>query len=196
MKEKNIDLAEKSIEILDKLMGRVDWDDSALLKFYLERIQTLRNEQSDFHERLIKDQAYRIAKQQLTEAKGNFKLNELNSLVLYVPLSQSDGSSLTAWEKLLVQLPSFANDQAIYQEEKYIRKFISTQKNIENEAYVSVRVAKEHLVVHPSQEEKDSLGQPLVCVKEDSILVSNVLFFVHANAAYYDFFEYHLKKHL
>ena len=105
---------------------------------------------------------------------------------LYVSLYSSEGDKISAWERILYNLSKHVISRPIYDNEENIKKLIKSKENPHNEAYIAIMVQRSDLLPPIRQDKvlQDRLGQPLLTLKDNSILLNNVKRFVHVSGVY------------
>lgn len=105
--------------------------------------------------------------------------------LVYVYLYNAQGLVLKTWQKFLnpAVFYEYSVNRPIYSEKSHIETFIRYKKNPAQHGYLTVVVKKVDIL--PSQEPmKDALSNPIIKVKEGSLLASNLLAFTHNGQDY------------
>lgn len=105
---------------------------------------------------------------------------------VFISLYTAEGSSLQAWERILINLPRQMISRPIYADEESVKNLIKTKVNRANEAYVSMFIDKNNLLTVASDKiAYDKLGKPLLTLKDRALDLNNVNYFVHLESIYY-----------
>lgn len=172
--EKNQDPVLKALDLA--LLQGV-WDGSNFLRVIGKNLQHIRDEylQSlDEHSRTINP----VSSNQMAST------DPLQQEV-FVALYTTEGSVLSAWERIISNLPSQIISRPIYTREEDAVAMIKTKENKVNEAYVAVFINRDDILV-PAQDKipRDKLGKPLIALKNKAISLSNINRFVHLSSVY------------
>jgi intracellular multiplication protein IcmQ len=104
---------------------------------------------------------------------------------VFVGLYSSDGNNIHSWERIIINLPKQMISRPIYSEEKNVKEFIKSKENKINEAYVSIYVSlNDILPLTPEKTPVDRLGKPLLSLKDKSLILENINYFVHQSGIY------------
>lgn len=114
------------------------------------------------------------------EEKSNVDKVAEDELVVYVYLYNTHGATLPSWRNMMTPkvFYEYSVNRPIYQDKTYIETFIRSKANRVQHAYLTVAVKKEFI---SSGEEwmKDSLGHPLIKVREGSLSPKRLIAFTH-----------------
>ena len=104
---------------------------------------------------------------------------------VFVSLYSSDGGNMQTWERLVANLPRQMISRPIYESEEDAKALIRTKENKTNEAYVAIYVGQgDILPVSPDKVPTDRLGRPLLLLKDRSLRLENITYFVHKSLRY------------
>lgn len=112
---------------------------------------------------------------------------EEGEILVYIHLYNAQGALLRTWQSMVTPKAffDFSVNRPIYQERKHIDTFIRTKANKAQHAYLVVAMKKERVLALPEEGAlKDSLGNPLIKVKEGSLKYERMLSFVHNELSY------------
>lgn len=104
---------------------------------------------------------------------------------IFIALYSSDGTNIQSWERILMNLPKQMISRPIYANEEDVKAIIKTKENKNNEAYVSMYISQNDiLVLSPDKTPIDKLGKPLLTLKDKSLSLDNINCFVHQTGTY------------
>ncbi len=113
---------------------------------------------------------------------------------IFISLYSTEGSSLQAWERLLMNLPRQIISRPIYADEENVKTLIKAKENKINEAYVAIYVNRDDiLAMAPDKVIIDKLGNPLISLKDRALNLEHVSRFVH-HSGVYDYIKGRLTK--
>ncbi|OGV33234.1 MAG: Dot/Icm secretion system protein IcmQ [Legionellales bacterium RIFCSPHIGHO2_12_FULL_35_11] len=168
------------LKALDDAIHDGPWDGSNFLRMICKSLQKMRN-----------DLANSLDEVNLVDArKPGSNLTKMvafhgNQKEVFIALYAADGSLLANWEKILKNLSSQVLSRPIYSNEDDIKYFVKSKNNLVNEAYVSVFINQEDILVIPEEKAlADRFGKPLVTLKCKAIHIENMNRFVHASGTY------------
>ncbi len=105
---------------------------------------------------------------------------------VFVALYSSDGSNVSSWERILMNLPKQMISRPIYADEEDIKALIRTKLNKINEAYVSMYINQSDILfLSPDKTPVDKLGKPLLSLKNKSLNLDNINRFIHQSGTYH-----------
>ena len=166
------------LNALDEAIENGPWEESNFLRVIGKNLREIREK---FFTQL----------NSIQETKGGSK-NVANRIALrtgqqevFIALYSTDGSNMHSWERILVNLPRQMISRPIYAEEKDVKDIIKTKENKINEAYVSIYVSQNDLLVtSPDKTPLDKLGKPLLSLKDKALNLENIHCFVHMSGSY------------
>ena len=92
---------------------------------------------------------------------------------------------MQSWERILMNLPKQMISRPIYDDEADIVALIKTKENKNNEAYVSMYISQgDILTISADRTPVDKLGKSLLTLKDKSLSLDNINFFVHQTGTY------------
>jgi hypothetical protein len=101
--------------------------------------------------------------------------------LVYVYLYNTHGLSLQSWLKMLN--PSvfyeYSVNRPVYAEKKDIEAYIRTKVNKTHHGYLTVIVKKTEILPAGAELQKDTLGNPLIKVREGSLKAEKLISFSH-----------------
>lgn len=104
---------------------------------------------------------------------------------VYISLYCSNGGQISAWEKVIANLPRQLVSRPIYADEEQIRKRIKSKSTPANEAYVCAYVCKDDIKELPKDKiPHDKLDHPLLTLKDRAISLDDITRFVHMSVTY------------
>lgn len=176
--------AEKAQEIIDALDEAIQdgpWSRSNFLAAIGKNLQDMREEMAG---KMAAASSVATRAQVDPQLASRMALRK-EQVEIFVALYCSDGQILSAWERLIANLPKQIVSRPIYADEESVKSVIRNKDNIQNEAYVSVYVNPQDLLsLTPDRIPKDKLGQALLTLKDNSLLLENVNRFVHLSGIY------------
>ncbi|SRR5579883_1094659 len=111
---------------------------------------------------------------------------EADETIVYVHLYNVQGSNIRSWQSLLLPkvFYEYSVNRPIYTEKKYIDTLLNSKSNKLQHAFLTIVIKQNS--VFPSEESgmKDSLGQPLVRVREGSLFFNKLVSFTHNDQEY------------
>ncbi len=110
-----------------------------------------------------------------------------SEVVVYVYLYNSKGMTPESWQPMLAPklFYEYSINRPIYAEKGSIEALIRSKLNRTQHGYLAVKVTKEAvLTVDPSKIQKDSLGQPLLKIKEGSLDFNRLISFTYNHCDY------------
>jgi len=108
-----------------------------------------------------------------------------NHQEIFVSLYSADGMNIRSWERILFNLPKQMVYRSIYTVEDDVKELIKTKPNKNNEAYVSIYINPNDILMRPQDKiPLDKLGKPLLSLKDNSIDLDNINHFVHNSGTF------------
>lgn len=190
MKEDNLTPEQiRSIQkAFDHAINNGPWQESNFLRTMGKRLEKIRD---DFLLEIgqnpsSSDVAAKHAATQLAHRSGKKEI--------YIALYSSNGAQLSAWEKLIANLPRQLVSRPIYAEEKDIVDLIKSKSIPQNEAYICALIHEDDIKSVPEDKiPRDRLDHPLITVKDRAISLDDISRFVHISGTY-QYLEGHLVK--
>ena len=170
---------EAVLEALDNAISQGPWEESNFLRLIGKNLRGIREEfVSQVNSSGIKysDEAAYVANEAALR-RGQKKV--------YIALYSSDGSNLRSWEWILANLPGQMISRPIYAEEQDVRAIIKSKENKNNEAYVALYIDENDIL--PISADKlpiDKLGKYLIALKDGTLNLNNIDYFVHLSGTY------------
>lgn len=174
--------ADAILKSLDEAIAEGPWDESNFLRVIGKKLHELRDE-------------FAAQVNPTDSSKPGMVSHLANRIALrsgqhevFVSLYLADGSSISSWERILMNLPKQIISRPIYANEEDIKALIRTKVNKVNEAYVSIYIHQSDILFLSSDKTPlDKLGKPLLTLKNKSISLDNINLFVHQSGVY----QYH-----
>jgi len=111
-----------------------------------------------------------------------------DEIVVYIHLYNAQGLNFRTWQGMITPKAffDFSVNRSIYQEQKYIEDFIRSKTNKAQHAYLTVAMKKDRVLPSPEGGSfKDPLGNPLIKVKEGSLLYECMISFTYNGQVYH-----------
>lgn len=110
-----------------------------------------------------------------------------DEVVVYVYLYNTQGLNFQTWQKMLS--PSvfyeYSVNRPIYGEKSYVDMFIKTKANKMQHGYLAVAVKKSNILeALPGTVQNDTIGNPLIRVREGSLSLNRLIVFHHNDQDY------------
>lgn len=104
---------------------------------------------------------------------------------IFISLYSSDGTNISSWERIIINLPRQMISRPIYSDEEHVKMLLKTKENKQNEAYVGIFINTTDLITLPPDKALiDRLGNPLLTLKDKSLDLENISRFVHISGFY------------
>lgn len=180
----SIETAEK--EQLDKLM--------LIIQETLARDEKLRKEYDIgdkfrfIRERLVKllNEIEHISYQETPATKSTDLHLEDDETLVYVYLYNANGAVFASWQNMLTPkvFYEYSVNRPIYAEKNHIEEWLKTKKNRAQQAYLTIAIKKKNILKTLSEQNQDTLGNPLIKVREGSLHYEKLVRFTHENKDY------------
>ena len=108
-----------------------------------------------------------------------------DEVFVYVYLFNAQGLTLQSWHPMLARkvFYEYSVNRPIYSDKAHIESLVRSKANQAQHAYLTVAIKK--VDIQPSSEaQKDSLGHPLLKIKEGSLQLEKLSAFTHSNQDY------------
>lgn len=179
MKDKLSDEQTESIlRALNKAIEQGPWESSNFLRMLGKKLVTLRDgllDQLGSREFSFQQRGDDSTSVQLTEAQQP----------VYISLYSANGENLTSWERILANLPRQMISRPIYANEEHIKEALRLKLNKLNDAYVTAYINKTDIINIPADRVLvDKQGNPLLSLKDNSLTLSNIIYFTHPFGTY------------
>ena len=180
MKEDNLE--PEQIEAIrnafDYAIKNGPWEESNFLRTMGKRLEKIREE--FLVEAGVKSPSGLNANEDLDDASPRSGQKEI-----FISLYSSNGGQLSAWEKLIVNLPRQLISRPIYADEESIQNRIKSKSIPVNEAYVCAYICKGDIkTIAEDKIPHDKLNNPLLTVKDRAISLDDITRFVHMSGTY------------
>ncbi|STX50627.1 IcmQ protein [Legionella busanensis] len=174
-------LNEKQIKAILKILAdasnRGPWEASNFLKVIGKTFQ-------DFHDQL----AAQLEKINKATAGSNTLFGRAvnpNQQEVFISLYTMDGSNIQAWERIILNLPKQMISRPIYANEEDVKSLIKSKENKLNEGYIAIFVDKNSiLTLPPDKMPRDRFGKQLLTLRDRSLDLNNIHYFVHLSGTY------------
>ena len=164
---------------LDEAIENGPWDESNFLRVIGKDLREIRD---GFVEQL---NAPGQEKSRLASHLANRIALRCGQQEIFIALYSFDGSNIQSWERILMNLPKQMISRPIYANEEDVKAIIKTKENKNNEAYVSMYISQNDiLALSPDKTPLDKLGKSLLSLKDKSLSLDNINFFVHQTGTY------------
>jgi intracellular multiplication protein IcmQ len=166
----------KSIqEILNKLAQSPNFSQSTFLTLIQKQLIQL---SEDFNQAVQNTYFVEEATPQLEQELPNHEL-------VFISIYCSDGSNLSAWERVISNLPKQYISRPIYLREQDAQKMAKSRPIVINEGYVAVYVDKNAIFETGSDMVmQDKFGNQLLSLKDRAIDLKKVSFFWNSSKQY------------
>ena len=105
---------------------------------------------------------------------------------VFVALYSSDGSNLSAWDRIIANLPHQMISRPIYANEEDVKAIIKSKEHKINEAYVAIYITpKDILALSTDKMPVDKLGKQMLTLKDKTLHLDNMDYFVHQSGVYH-----------
>lgn len=167
------------LNALDEVIDGNAWDESAFLRVIGKKLREVREEFVDKVNPSGEDAS------KITSHLANRIALRTGQQEIYVLLYLSDGGNLQSWERILANLPRQMISRPIYANEDNVKAAIRVKEKKVNEGYVSCYVSQTDILQMPADKAPiDKLGKPLLTLKDKSISLDNINYFVHSSGTY------------
>lgn len=179
MEAKLLKAAKDFLKALDHAIASGSWDETNFVLIIGKKLKEMRD-------KLAED--IKIAEED-SDFSSDFLSKTLamqNSLKeVYIVLYSLEGSKLQSWEQIIINLRKQMVSRPVYSTEEEAIAIIKTKEKKINEAYVSVFVHEEDILHMPADKSPvDKLGQNMLVLKDNSISLDYINYFVHLTGKY------------
>lgn len=167
------------LKALDNAIALGPWEESNFLKVIGKNLREIREEVLSKIDPDVQERANANLHQakQLALRKDQIKV--------YILLYSADGANMRSWEWILTNLPRQMISRPIYAEEDDARAIIKTKENKINEAYVAVYIEQNDILpISVDRLPVDKLGKHMLVLKDGTLNLDNVDYFVHQSGTY------------
>lgn len=179
MDDDNQSQAKQTLEILDKAIAAGSWDESSFIVMMGKKLKAIRD---DLAAQIVKAEENELTSPEYLAHRAH--LNASLQLV-YISLYSSEGITLNSWERIIANLQRQIVSRPIYANEEDVQNIIRTKEKKINEAYVALFVDKTDILeLHSDKVSMDKLGKPMMVLKDNSINLENMEYFVHLSGKY------------
>ncbi len=172
--------ADAVLRALDDAIVQGPWDESNFLRVIGKNLRLIRDE---FVSRV--ESAEKGSAEATTSLANQLALRRSQQKV-FIALYSSDGKNMQSWEWIVTNLPRQMIARAIYANEDDVKAIIKTKENQINEAYVAIYIG-EHDILQVSADKVpvDKLGKPRLLLRDGSLKLENIDYFVHQSGTYH-----------
>ncbi len=171
----SLEQAKKIQEILNKLAQSPNFSQSTFLTLIQKQLIQL---SEDFNQAV---QNIYFAEEATPQPEQELPNHELVFISIYC----SDGSDLSAWERVISNLPKQYISRPIYLHEQDAQKMAKSRPVVINEGYVAVYVDKNAIFATGSDMVmQDKFGNQLLSLKDRAIDLKKISFFWHRSKQY------------
>lgn len=165
-------------QILREILHGANWDASLLLRTASKRLQELYEEAERLSIKLGKTSAPDAA------TLHQDKINQ-GYILVYVSIYQAEPHSLAKWENTLKTIREYSITRPIYRVEEYVAEAIRSKIGSVKEAYVSVYIKPDDIIApYAGKKVEDRWGHELLTLRDNCLLTSNIVEFVHQGKRY------------
>ncbi|HSW69337.1 MAG TPA: type IVB secretion system protein IcmQ [Gammaproteobacteria bacterium] len=170
--EKLIQLIRDTIQYDNDL--RIKYDVAQKFRFVRDRLQGLLTH--------LEEQAGVLKTQEPVEKQEDVK----DKTLAYVYLYNAQGALLRSWLTLLTPrvFYEYSINRPIYHERSFIESLIRTKANKQQHAYLTVKINQNDIISLAESAPKDTVGNPLVKIREGSLRFENLVMFTHNGQDY------------
>lgn len=171
--------AQALLKSLNELVEQGPWDKSNFLKAIGKNITKIRD---DLVEKVGAPTPVEMHAQAQAAKQSALRTNQQE---VFVSLYSSKGTDMSAWERIVTNLPRQMVSRPIYADEKDVQSSIKHKEHQINEAYVAIFIDKS-AVLELSEEKTshDKLGNKLLSLKDKSLNLDSISRFVHLTGIY------------
>lgn len=178
MKDKlNDNQVEAILKALDEAIETGPWEESNFLRVIGKNL------------RQIRENFVALVNNQGPTAKLSASLSKearTGHQEVFISLYSSEGNNLQSWERILANLPRQMISRPIYDNEEGVQQLIKSKENKINEAYVVAYINQSDILMMAADKiPLDKFGKPLLSLKDRSLLLDNIIRFVHFSGTYH-----------
>ncbi|MBX9702616.1 MAG: Dot/Icm secretion system protein IcmQ [Silvanigrellaceae bacterium] len=169
---------EAILKALDDAIETGPWEESNFLRVIGKNLKEIRSNFADH----LANEGKTVSS---TQNKANQTL-ESGQKKVFVSLYSFEGNNLQSWERILANLPRQMISRPIYENEEHLKFLIKSKENKVNEAYVAIHINPQDILsLSVDKTPIDKFGKPLLSLKDRSLDLDNVLYFVHFSGNYH-----------
>lgn len=166
------------LRAIDEAIEQGPWEESNFLRVIGKNLRGIR-------QNLVDKMAQNTKNTLISSQQDNLLLKQNGLQEVFVALYSSEGNQLQSWERILNNLQRQMVSRPIYAKEENIKSLIKSKENKLNEAYVSIFINKDDiLTLSDEKTPHDKLGKPLLTLKDRSLNLDNIHYFVHLSGIY------------
>ncbi len=171
--------AKEFLAALDKAIASGSWDETSFVLIIGKKLKEMR-------ENLAKDIKKAEENSDFSSDILSKNLKMQNSLKeVFISLYSVEGAKLASWEQIIFNLRKQMISRPVYAAEEEVIAIIKTKEKKINEAYVSVFVKQEDiLTMRPDKIQSDKLGQNMLVLKDNSVSLDYINYFMHLTGKY------------
>ncbi len=173
LEEKLHQTAQTMVQQEAELRKKYGMDDK--FRFVRERLQIVFQQIEQSLQGTTKQVEDRVKKNALLE----------DEMVVYVYLYNAHGAALSSWQIMLTPkvFYEYSVNRPIYTEKSHIQALVRSKNNKTQHAYLTIAVKAAH-VIQSSAASKDSLGNPVIRIKEGALSFDKLLNFTYNEHEY------------
>jgi intracellular multiplication protein IcmQ len=176
-KEKLIELGNKLVESLKKLLDTSGWESSLFLRNIKKKLHLIQTESESLVAELSGKSAEAAQKNINALAPEGFTK-------VFVLVFQAEGRNLQIWRSLLKVLPQYGITRPIYLNEDHVRELVRSKTEIHKYGYV-IALVNNSAILSIEKPSIDALGHELLTLREGALKTENIVAFIHANKDVY-----------
>ena len=112
--------------------------------------------------------------------------DDSNKVLIYVYLYNAQGTILRSWSTLLTPrvFYEYSVNRPIYSEKNHVESLLKTKANKHQHAYLTVKISPHDILTTVDTGPKDAQGNPVIKIREGSLLFENLVAFTHNGQDY------------
>lgn len=163
-------------EVLELVRHAVKQDEELRKKYQISnKFRFVRDRLQALLERLEQHvKTFEVVKSKITQTTS-----AADEVIVYVYLYNTQGTYLRSWQNMLTPkvFYEYSVNRPIYSEKHHIETLLRSKENKLQHAYLTVAVRSQDILRSP--ESKDSLGQPLLKVREGALRIEKLISLTH-----------------
>lgn len=173
--EELYELKKRVLASFDKALIEGDWKSRTLFRAIGKQLHEFREQ---IENEILPESRETMGPSNLQQECNNLK-------TIYVSLYQTEYRDLQRWMHCIKALTEYCITRPIYLEEAAIQQALRAKTDNLREAYVIAKVKPEHVIEEMNgQKMQDKWGNYLVRLKEHSLKLEHIKFFIHDNKHY------------
>lgn len=174
---------EQSEKILQLVLNAIQQDKELREKFQVgDKFRFIRDRLTALQARV--EETVNTLQKEIEKKKETIAEDEV---VVYVYIYNAQGLAFQTWQKMVS--PSvfyeYSVNRPVYNEKSFVEAFIRSRPNKVQHGYIAVVIKKQDILPALEAEiAKDSIGNPLIKIKEGSLQFNRFIVFIHNNNEY------------